>query len=151
KASFAELQDSTGRIQIYVSRDDISTDEEGTAYNVLFKKLLDIGDFIGIEGYEFKTKVGEISVHVTKLTLLSKTLRPLPIVKTDDEGKQHHAFTDPELRYRMRYVDLIVNPHIKEIFVKRTKLFNAMRDFFNERGYFEVETPILQAIPCGAA
>ncbi len=151
KASFAELQDSTGRIQIYVSRDDISTDEEGTAYNVLFKKLLDIGDFIGIEGYEFKTKVGEISVHVTKLTLLSKTLRPLPIVKTDDEGNVHDAFTDPELRYRMRYVDLVVNPHIKEIFVKRTKLFNAMRDFFNERGYFEVETPILQAIPGGAA
>ncbi|MBA5628344.1 lysine--tRNA ligase [Moheibacter lacus] len=151
KASFAELQDSSGRIQLYVQRDDISTDEEGTAYNVLFKKLLDIGDFIGIEGYEFKTKVGEISVHVTKLTLLSKTLRPLPIVKTDDEGNVHDAFTDPELRYRMRYVDLVVNPHIKEIFVKRTKLFNAMRDFFNEKGYFEVETPILQAIPGGAA
>lgn len=151
KASFAELQDSTGRIQIYVSRDDISTDEEGTAYNVLFKKLLDIGDFIGIEGYEFKTKVGEISVHVTKLTLLAKTLRPLPVVKTDDEGNVHDAFTDPELRYRMRYVDLVVNPQVKEIFVKRTKLFNAMRNFFNERGYFEVETPILQAIPGGAA
>lgn len=151
KASFAELQDSTGRIQIYVSRDDISADEEGTAYNVLFKKLLDIGDFIGIEGYEFKTKVGEISVHVTKLTLLSKTLRPLPVVKTDDEGNVHDAFTDPELRYRMRYVDLVVNPHVKEIFVKRTKMFNAMREFFNERGYFEVETPILQAIPGGAA
>lgn len=151
KASFAELQDSTGRIQIYVSRDDISNDEEGTAYNVLFKKLLDIGDFIGIEGYQFKTKVGEISVHVTKLDLLSKTLRPLPIVKTDEEGNVHDAFTDPELRYRMRYVDLVVNPHIKEIFVKRTKLFNAMRDFFNQKGYFEVETPILQAIPGGAA
>ncbi len=151
KASFAELQDSTGRIQIYVSRDDISTDEEGTAYNVLFKKLLDIGDFIGIEGYEFKTKVGEISVHVTKLTLLAKTLRPLPVVKTDDEGNVHDAFTDPELRYRMRYVDLVVNPQVKEIFVKRTKLFNAMRNFFNEKGYFEVETPILQAIPGGAA
>jgi len=151
KASFAELQDSTGRIQVYVSRDDISTDEAGTAYNILFKKLLDIGDFIGIEGYEFKTKVGEISVHVTNLTLLSKTLRPLPIVKTDDEGNVHDAFVDPELRYRMRYVDLVVNPQVKEIFVKRTKLFNAMRDFFNERGYFEVETPILQAIPGGAA
>lgn len=151
KASFAELQDSTGRIQIYISRDDISNDEEGTAYNVLFKKLLDIGDFIGIEGYQFKTKVGEISVHVTKLTLLSKTLRPLPVVKTDDEGNVHDAFTDPELRYRMRYVDLVVNPHVKEIFVKRTKLFNAMREFFNARGYFEVETPILQAIPGGAA
>lgn len=151
KASFAELQDSTGRIQIYVSRDDISTDEEGTAYNVLFKKLLDIGDFIGIEGYEFKTKVGEISVHVTKLTLLAKTLRPLPVVKTDDEGNVHDAFTDPELRYRMRYVDLVVNPQVKEIFMKRTKLFNAMRNFFNDKGYFEVETPILQAIPGGAA
>lgn len=151
KASFAELQDSTGRIQIYVSRDDISNDEEGTAYNVLFKKLLDIGDFIGIEGYQFKTKVGEISVHVTKLELLSKTLRPLPVVKTDDEGNVHDAFTDPELRYRMRYVDLVVNPQVKEIFVKRTKLFNAMREFFNDRGYFEVETPILQAIPGGAA
>ena len=151
KASFAELQDSTGRIQIYVSRDDISNDEEGTAYNVLFKKLLDIGDFIGIEGYQFKTKVGEISVHVTKLDLLSKTLRPLPIVKTDDEGNVHDAFVDPEQRYRMRYVDLVVNPQVKEIFVKRTKLFNAMREFFNERGYFEVETPILQAIPGGAA
>lgn len=151
KASFAELQDSTGRIQIYVSRDDISTDEEGTAYNVLFKKLLDIGDFIGIEGYQFKTKVGEISVHLTKLELLSKTLRPLPVVKTDDEGNVHDAFTDPELRYRMRYVDLVVNPQVKEIFVKRTKLFNAMREFFNDRGYFEVETPILQAIPGGAA
>lgn len=151
KASFAELQDSTGRIQIYVSRDDISNDEEGTAYNVLFKKLLDIGDFIGIEGYQFKTKVGEISVHVTKLTLLTKTLRPLPIVKTDDEGNVHDAFVDPEQRYRMRYVDLVVNPQVKEIFVKRTKLFNAMRDFFNEKGYFEVETPILQAIPGGAA
>ncbi len=151
KASFAELQDSTGRIQLYVARDSISTDEEATAYNVLFKKLLDIGDFIGIEGYQFKTKVGEISVHVTKLDLLSKTLRPLPIVKTDEEGNVHDAFVDPEQRYRMRYVDLVVNPQVKEIFVKRTKLFNAMRDFFNEKGYFEVETPILQAIPGGAA
>ena len=151
KASFAELQDSTGRIQLYVARDSISTDEEATAYNVLFKKLLDIGDFIGIEGYQFKTKVGEISVHVTKLDLLSKTLRPLPIVKTDDEGNVHDAFVDPEQRYRMRYVDLVVNPQVKEIFVKRTKLFNAMRDFFNEKGYFEVETPILQPIPGGAA
>lgn len=151
KASFAELQDSSGRIQIYVSRDDISTDEEATAYNVLFKKLLDIGDFIGIEGYQFKTKVGEISVHVTKLDLLSKTLRPLPIVKTDEEGNVHDAFVDPELRYRMRYVDLVVNPQVKEIFVKRTKMFNAMREYFNDRGYFEVETPILQPIPGGAA
>lgn len=151
KASFAELQDSEGRIQLYVSRDDISSSEEGIEYNTIFKKLMDIGDFIGIEGYEFKTKVGEISVHVTKLTLLSKTLRPLPIVKTDDEGHIYDAFTDPELRYRMRYVDLVVNPHVKEIFLKRTRLFNAMRNFFNDRGYMEVETPVLQSIPGGAA
>ncbi len=151
KASFAELQDSEGRIQIYVSRDDISSSEEGIEYNTIFKKLMDIGDFIGIEGYEFKTKVGEISIHVTKLTMLSKTLRPLPIVKTDDEGHIFDAFTDPELRYRMRYVDLVVNPQVKEIFIKRTKLFNAMRNFFNERGYMEVETPVLQSIPGGAA
>ncbi len=151
KASFAELQDSTGRIQLYVARDSISTDEESTAYNVLFRRLLDIGDFIGIEGFQFKTKVGEISVHVTKLTLLSKALRPLPIVKTDDEGNVHDAFVDPELRYRMRYVDLVVNPHVKNIFVKRTKLFNAMREYFNKHGYMEVETPILQPIPGGAA
>ncbi|MCA4808364.1 lysine--tRNA ligase [Empedobacter stercoris] len=151
KASFAELQDSEGRIQLYVSRDDISSSEEGIEYNTIFKKLMDIGDFIGIEGYEFKTKVGEISVHVTKLTLLSKTLRPLPIVKTDDEGHIFDAFTDPELRYRMRYVDMVVNPHVKEIFLKRTRLFNAMRNFFNDRGYMEVETPILQSIPGGAA
>lgn len=151
KASFAELQDSTGRIQIYIARDSISTNEEATEYNVLFKKLLDIGDFIGIEGYEFRTKVGEISVHVTKLSLLSKALRPLPVVKVDDDGNVHDAFTDPESRYRMRYVDLVVNPQVKEIFVKRTKLFNAMRDFFNREGYMEVETPILQAIPGGAA
>ena len=151
KASFAELQDSEGRIQLYVSRDDISSSEEGIEYNTIFKKLMDIGDFIGIEGYEFKTKVGEISVHVTKLTLLSKTLRPLPIVKTDDEGHIFDAFTDPELRYRMRYVDMVVNPHVKEIFLKRTRLFNAMRNFFNDRGYMEVETPVLQSIPGGAA
>lgn len=151
KASFAELQDSEGRIQVYVSRDDISSSEEGIEYNTIFKKLMDIGDFIGIEGYQFKTKVGEISVHVTKLTLLSKTLRPLPIVKTDDEGNVFDAFTDPELRYRMRYVDLVVNPQVKEIFLKRTRLFTAMRNFFNDRGYMEVETPVLQSIPGGAA
>ena len=151
KASFAELQDTEGRIQIYVAREDISSSEEAVEYNTVFKKLLDIGDFIGIEGYLFKTKVGEISVHVTKLTLLSKTLRPLPIVKTDDEGNVYDAFVDPELRYRQRYVDLVVNPQVKEIFIKRTKLFNAMRNFFNERGYMEVETPILQSIPGGAA
>ncbi|CAI9677099.1 lysine--tRNA ligase [Elizabethkingia anophelis] len=151
KASFAELQDSEGRVQIYVSRDDVSSTEEAVEYNTVFKKLLDIGDFIGIEGYLFKTQVGEISVHVTKFTLLSKTLRPLPVVKTDEDGKVHDAFVDPELRYRMRYVDLAVNPHVKDIFIKRTKLFNAMRRFFNDKGYFEVETPVLQSIPGGAA
>ncbi|AQX03262.1 lysine--tRNA ligase [Elizabethkingia anophelis] len=151
KASFAELQDSEGRVQIYVSRDDVSSTEEAVEYNTVFKKLLDIGDFIGIEGYLFKTQVGEISVHVTKFTLLSKTLRPLPVVKTDEDGKVHDAFVDPELRYRMRYVDLAVNPHVKDIFIKRTKLFNAMRGFFNDKGYFEVETPVLQSIPGGAA
>ena len=151
KASFAELQDTEGRIQIYVAREDISSSEEAIEYNTVFKKLLDIGDFIGIEGYLFKTKVGEISVHVTKLTVLAKSLRPLPIVKTDDEGKVYDAFVDPELRYRMRYVDLVVNPHVKEIFIKRTKLFNAMRQFFNDRGYMEVETPVLQSIPGGAS
>ncbi|QTV05185.1 lysine--tRNA ligase [Faecalibacter bovis] len=151
KASFAELQDTEGRIQIYVAREDISSTEEAVEYNTVFKKLLDIGDFIGIEGYLFKTKVGEISVHVTKLTVLAKTLRPLPIVKTDDEGKVYDAFVDPELRYRMRYVDLVVNPQVKEIFIKRTKLFTAMRNFFNDRGYMEVETPVLQSIPGGAS
>lgn len=151
KASFAELQDSEGRVQIYVSRDDVSSTEEAVEYNTVFKKLLDIGDFIGIEGCLFKTQVGEISVHVTKFTLLSKTLRPLPVVKTDEDGKIHDAFVDPELRYRMRYVDLAVNPHVKDIFIKRTKLFNAMRGFFNGKGYFEVETPVLQSIPGGAA
>ncbi|MCB9201438.1 MAG: lysine--tRNA ligase [Flavobacteriales bacterium] len=151
KASFAELQDHTGKIQIYVSREDISTTEEAIEYNQVFKKLLDIGDFIGINGFLFKTKVGEISVHVEELKLLSKTLRPLPIVKTDDQGVVHDAFVDPELRYRMRYVDLVVNPHVKDVFVKRTKMFNAMREFFNNSGYMEVETPILQPIAGGAA
>ncbi|MFA7615566.1 MAG: lysine--tRNA ligase [Weeksellaceae bacterium] len=151
KASFAELQDSTGRIQIYIARDSISSDDQATEYNVLFKKLMDIGDFIGIEGYEFRTKVGEISVHVTKLTLLSKALRPLPVVKTDEDGNVHDAFTDPESRYRMRYVDLVVNPAVKETFLKRTRLYTAMRNYFNQQGYMEVETPILQPIPGGAA
>ena len=151
KASFAELKDSEGRIQIYVSRDDISTDEEKTMYNVVFKKLLDIGDFIGIRGTVFKTQVGEISVHVYGLTVLAKALKPLPVVKTDADGKTHDAFSDPEQRYRRRYVDLTVNDHVKETFVKRTKLFNAMRSFFNEQGYLEVETPVLQPIPGGAA
>ena len=151
KASFAELKDSEGRIQIYISRDDISNDEEKTMYNVVFKKLLDIGDFIGIKGTVFKTQVGEISIHVYGLTVLSKALKPLPVVKTDADGKTHDAFADPEQRYRRRYVDLTVNDHVKETFVKRTKLFNAMRSFFNDQGYLEVETPVLQPIPGGAA
>ena len=151
KASFAELKDSEGRIQVYVSRDDISTDEEKTMYNVVFKKLLDIGDFIGIRGTVFKTQVGEISIHIYELTVLAKALKPLPIVKTDADGKTHDAFADPEQRYRRRYVDLTVNDHVKSTFIKRTKLFNAMRDFFNAKGYLEVETPVLQPIPGGAA
>jgi lysyl-tRNA synthetase class 2 len=151
KASFAELKDAEGRIQIYVSRDDISTDEEKTMYNVVFKKLLDIGDFIGVRGTVFKTQVGEISVHVYGLTVLAKALKPLPVVKTDADGKTHDAFSDPEQRYRRRYVDLTVNDHVKETFIKRTKLFNAMRSFFNDKGYLEVETPVLQPIPGGAA
>ena len=151
KASFAELKDSEGRIQIYISRDDISNDDEKTMYNVVFKKLLDIGDFIGIKGTVFKTQVGEISIHVYGLTVLAKALKPLPVVKTDADGKTHDAFADPEQRYRRRYVDLTVNDHVKETFVKRTKLFNAMRSFFNEKGYLEVETPVLQPIPGGAA
>ncbi len=151
KASFAELKDAEGRLQIYVSRDDISTDEEKTMYNVVFKKLLDIGDFIGVRGTVFKTQVGEISVHVYGLTVLAKALKPLPIVKTDADGKTHDAFSDPEQRYRRRYVDLTVNDHVKETFIKRTKMFNAMRSFFNDKGYLEVETPVLQPIPGGAA
>nr|WP_309757327.1 lysine--tRNA ligase [Flavobacterium sp.] len=151
KASFAELKDAEGRIQVYVSRDDISTDEEKTMYNVVFKKLLDIGDFIGVRGTVFKTQVGEISVHVYGLTVLAKALKPLPVVKTDADGKTYDAFADPEQRYRRRYVDLTVNDHVKETFIKRTKLFNAMRSFFNDKGYLEVETPVLQPIPGGAA
>ena len=151
KASFAELQDSTGKIQIYVNRDIICPEENKDLYNKVFKKLLDIGDFIGVKGHVFTTKVGEISVHVSELTLLSKSLKPLPIVKTDAEGNVHDAFTDPELRYRQRYVDLVVNPEVREIFKKRTKLYTAMRQFFDDAGYMEVETPILQAIPGGAA
>ena len=151
KASFAELKDSEGRIQIYVSRDDISDDEEKTMYNVVFKKLLDIGDFIGVRGTVFKTQVGEISVHIYGLTVLAKALKPLPVVKIDADGKAHDAFSDPEQRYRRRYVDLTVNDHVKATFIKRTKLFNAMRSFFNDKGYLEVETPVLQPIPGGAA
>jgi len=151
KASFAELQDSAGRIQVYFNRDEICTGEDKTMYNEVYKKLLDLGDFIGIEGELFKTKVGEISVRVKEFTVLSKSLKPLPQPKTDDDGNVHDAFTDPELRYRQRYVDLVVNPNVKEVFVKRTKLFKAMRQFFDDAGYFEVETPILQPIAGGAA
>jgi lysyl-tRNA synthetase class 2 len=151
KASFANLQDSSGKIQLYVNRDEICKDEDKTLYNALFKKLLDIGDFIGVKGYVFTTKVGETSVHVDELVLLSKSLRPLPIVKTDAEGNVHDAFTDPEMRYRRRYVDLVVNDGVKEVFIKRTKIMNTMRNFFNDYGYLEVETPILQPIPGGAA
>ena len=149
-ASFAELQDSKGKVQLYFKRDDICPDEDKTLYNIVFKKLLDIGDIIGIKGYAFRTQMGEISVHVQEFTVLSKSLHPLPIVKEKD-GQIFDAFTDPEMRYRKRYVDLIVNPQVKEIFIKRTKIINTMRDFFNERGYLEVETPILQSIPGGAA
>jgi lysyl-tRNA synthetase class 2 len=151
KASFAELQDSAGRIQVYFNRDVICPDEDKTMYNDVYKKHLDLGDFVGIEGDMFKTQVGEITVRVTKFTVLSKALKPLPQPRTDDEGKVHDAFTSPELRYRQRYVDLVVNPHVKEVFIKRTKLMNAMRQFFNDRDYFEVETPVLQPIAGGAA
>ncbi|MFC4162498.1 lysine--tRNA ligase [Epilithonimonas zeae] len=151
KASFAELQDSEGRIQVYFNRDEICTGEDKTLYNEVYKHLLDIGDIIGIEGELFKTQVGEMTVMVKNFTLLTKSLRPLPLPKVDAEGNVFDGFTDAELRYRQRYADLVVNPHVKEIFVKRTKLFNAMRTFFNDAGYFEVETPILQSIPGGAA
>ena len=151
KASFAEIQDASGRIQVYFNRDEICPDEDKTLYNEVFKKLLDLGDFIGIKGQVFKTQVGEISVNVTEFTLLSKSLRPLPLPKTDAAGVVHDAFTDPELRYRQRYVDLVVNRQVKDVFIKRTRLFNAMREFFNREGYMEVETPILQAIPGGAS
>ena len=151
KASFATLQDSEGSVQLYFNRDEMCPDEDKTLYNEVFKKLLDLGDFIGVEGYLFITKMGEKTVMVKNFTLLSKVLRPLPMPKVDADGKLHDAFTDPEQRYRMRYVDLVVNPQVKEVFIKRTKLFNAMRQFFNEAGYLEVETPVLQAIPGGAS
>ena len=150
KASFAQLQDSEGRIQVYFNRDEICTGEDKSLYNDVFKKLLDLGDFVGIEGTLFTTQVGEKTVMVKNFKVLSKALKPLPIPKQKD-GKTYDAFTDPEQRYRQRYADLVVNPHVKEVFVKRTKLFNAMRQFFNDAGYFEVETPILQPIPGGAA
>ena len=150
KASFAQLQDGEGRIQVYFNRDEICTGEDKSLYNVVFKKLLDLGDFVGIEGELFTTKVGEKTVKVKDFKLLSKALKPLPMPKVKD-GVTYDAFTDPEMRYRQRYADLVVNPHVKEVFVKRTKLFNAMRSFFNDAGYFEVETPVLQPIPGGAA
>ena len=150
KASFIELQDSTGRIQVYITRDDICPDENNTElYNMVFKKLLDIGDIVGIKGFVFRTQMGEISVHAKELTLLSKSLRPLPVVKEKD-GVVYDGFTDPELRYRQRYVDLIVNENVKDTFIKRTKIFNSMREFLNGHGYIEVDTPVLQSIPGGA-
>jgi lysyl-tRNA synthetase class 2 len=151
KASFAEIQDQSGKIQAYFNRDEICPGEDKSLYNDLFKKLIDRGDYISIEGFVFKTQVGEISVHVKKFTLLSKSIKPLPFPKTDDTGKVYDAFTDPELRYRQRYVDLTLNPKVRETFVKRTKVVDTMRRAFNDAGYLEVETPILQAIPGGAS
>jgi lysyl-tRNA synthetase, class II len=150
KVTFAELQDESGRIQIYVSRDDICPGEDKTLYNEVFKKLLDIGDIIGVKGFVFKTQMGEITIHVKEFNILSKSIRPLPIVKTKDD-RTFDAFTDPEQRYRQRYLDLIVNPQVKDIFRNRTKIINVMREMFNERNYLEVETPVLQPIPGGAA
>ncbi|NDV59205.1 lysine--tRNA ligase [Bacteroides sp. 519] len=150
KASFVELQDSKGRIQVYITRDDICPDDNKDLYNVVFKRLLDLGDFIGIEGTVFRTQMGEISVHADKLTILAKSIKPLPIVKYKD-GVAYDSFEDPELRYRQRYVDLVVNDGIKDLFIKRTKIYNSMREYFNTQGYIEVETPVLQSIPGGAA
>lgn len=150
KASFAELQDDTGRIQLYVNRDEICPGEDKTLYNDVFKKLLDIGDFIGVKGFAFVTQMGELTIHVKELKVLSKSLRPLPVVK-EKEGKIYDAFTDLEQRYRQRYVDLVVNPQVKDVFIKRTQIVNTMREMFNLKGYLEVETPILQSIPGGAA
>jgi lysyl-tRNA synthetase class 2 len=150
KAAFVELQDSKGRIQLYISRDDINTEQQPEMYNTVFKKLLDIGDFIGVKGFVFRTQMGEISIHVQELAVLSKTLRPLPIVKYKD-GVAYDGFNDPEQRYRQRYVDLVVNEGIKDIFLKRTKVYQSMREYFNSKNYIEVETPILQPIPGGAA
>ena len=150
KASFIELQDSKGRVQVYITRDDICPGENKDTYNVLFKRLLDIGDFIGIKGTVFRTQTGEITVHAHEITFLSKSIRPLPIVKYKD-GVAYDRFEDPELRYRQRYVDLVVNDDVKEIFIKRNKIYSSMREFFNSKGYMEVETPVLQSIPGGAA
>mgnify|MGYP001359373018 FL=1 len=151
KASFLSIKDSSGRIQAYINRDVVCPGEDKTLYNVVFKKQLDIGDFVSLKGHVFTTKTEEISIHVSELKLLSKALKPLPVVKTDSQGEKHDEFNDPELRYRQRYVDLIVNEGVKEVFVKRTQVFNTMREVFNEKGYLEVETPILQSIPGGAA
>ena len=151
KASFAELQDATGRIQIYFNRDEICPGDDKTLYNEVIKKLLDRGDFIGIKGYVFTTKVGEISIHVSEFKFLGKSVKPLPVVKTDAEGTVHDAVSDPEFKYRQRYVDLVVNPETRDVFVKRSKMFNSMRQFFNDHGVLEVETPILQPIAGGAA
>lgn len=151
KASFAEIQDATGRIQIYIARDEICPGEDKSLYNDVFKKLIDIGDIIGIKGFVFTTQMGEITIHVKELTLLTKSLKPLPLPKTDAEGKVYDAFTDPEMRYRQRYADLVVNPQVKETFRKRTQLMNVMREYLNGKGYLEVETPILQPIYGGAA
>src|SRR5678815_1377858 len=151
KASFAEIQDSTGRIQVYINRDQICPGEDKTLYDTVFKHLLDLGDFIGVKGYVFITKTGETSIHASELTLLSKALRPLPVVKVDADGVVHDAFTDPEQRYRQRYVDLTVNPQIKKVFIDRTKMYNTMRRYLNEKGYLEVETPVLQPLYGGAA
>src|SRR6476469_7184489 len=149
KASFAVLQDSQGRIQIYVRKDDLAQDGDTSLYDVVWKKLLDIGDFVGVKGFVFRTKTGEISVHVKELRLLGKSLRPLPIVK-EAEGQTFDAVTDPEFKYRQRYADLVINPSVKEVFVKRTKLINSMREFLNSHGALEVDTPVLQSIPGGA-
>ncbi|MBQ0016059.1 MAG: lysine--tRNA ligase, partial [Bacteroidales bacterium] len=149
-ASFVELQDSYGRIQLYIKRDEICPDEDKTLYNTVFKRLLDIGDIIGVTGYVFVTQMGETSIHVKSLTVLSKSLRPLPIVKEKD-GVVYDAFSDPEQRYRQRYVDLIVNPQVRRVFQQRATIINTMRQYFNEQGYLEVDTPVLQRIPGGAA
>jgi lysyl-tRNA synthetase class 2 len=150
-ASFAEIQDSTGRVQIYIKRDDICPGEDKTLYNTIFKKLLDIGDYVGIKGYVFLTQTGEISVHTEELIVLSKSLKPLPVVKREDDGTIHDGFTDPEMRYRQRYVDLTVNPEYKNIFINRSKVISSMRNYFNAQGWMEVETPILQPVHGGAA
>ncbi|MGB3078344.1 MAG: OB-fold nucleic acid binding domain-containing protein, partial [Saprospiraceae bacterium] len=146
KASFAEIQDSSGRIQVYISRDEICPGEDKTLYDQVFKHLLDLGDFIGVKGYTFLTKTGEITIHVKELVLLSKSLRPLPVVKVDADGVVHDAFTDPEQRYRQRYVDMVVNPDVRRVFELRSRMYTSMREYLNAKGYLEVETPVLQPL-----